>query len=188
MNRLQSWVDQGVISAVAAEKLGKFAALIHAWNPKINLTGFKSLEEIEEVLIGECVAAFSRIGRAAGSVVDFGSGAGIPGLVWLICDPLIRLTSVEVRQKKIAFQKAVRRELCLEAEILSGHFPEVVYGRSFDVITSRATRLEDRVWKEAGGMLNAGGRLVRFGRPGAAVPTGWRGVVVSSRTELLIQP
>lgn len=188
MSLLQKWVISGVIPAAAAEQLKAFAALIHKWNPRINLTGFKSLAEIEEILIGESIGAWNEIRFVSGSVVDFGSGAGIPGLVWCVCAPSLEVTSVEVRQKKVAFQKHVRRELGIHPEILSGHFPEVVERRRFDMVTSRATRLDTPVWEKAEAVLNPGGRLVRFARPGAEIPTGWRSARFSERTELLIRP
>lgn len=188
MSLLQKWVTSGVLPEAAAEKLKAFAALIHNWNPKINLTGFKTLPEIEEILIGESIGAWNEIRFASSSVVDFGSGAGIPGLVWCVCAPSLEVTSVEVRQKKVAFQKHVRRELGIPCEILTGHFPEVVEGKRFDMVTSRATRLDAPVWENAKALLNPGGRLVRFGRPGVEVPTGWRSARISDRTELLIRP
>lgn len=185
MPALQTWHDAGEISFDALKRLEEFAALILKWNPRINLTGFKSQSEIEELLIGESIAALRALHLANVLVADFGSGAGIPGLVWAICEPSLKVTSIEIRQKKTAFQKEVRRLFQLEVEILGSHFPEAVQGRSFDVIVSRAIRFDSPVWAQARSVLAPRGLLVRFTRPGS-VESGWESLPVSSRTELLI--
>src|SRR5437660_8094155 len=85
------------------EKLDRFVDLLLEWNARINLTGFKTRQEIEDRLLEDTVGALNVLDLAGKSVLDFGSGAGIPGLVWAICNPSIRITSVEIRQKKVAF-------------------------------------------------------------------------------------
>src|SRR5262245_41800869 len=156
-----NWKDK-VSSAEVLQKLLSFSNLIHSWNPRINLTGFKTIPEIEELLIGESVLALNALRPGSESILDFGSGAGIPGLVWAICNRELKVTSLEIREKKIAFQKEAQRTLRFSAEILRGHFPEDVASRRFDIIVSRAIRLEEKVWEQSTLPLAPDGRIVRF--------------------------
>lgn len=182
MSELKNWVDPKTFS-----KLEAFAALIHSWNSRINLTGYKNVDDIQSLLIGESVAALRALEIRDCDILDFGSGAGIPGLVWSIFEPTLRVTSLEVRHKKVAFQKEALRRLGLEAEVLCGHFPEAVASRKFDCIVSRAIRFDAPVWDQAKALLKEGGRLVRFAAPEVREP-GWRTLPVSSRTSLLLFP
>lgn len=154
------------------------------WNPRINLTAFHTPEEIDEILIGESVRALSVISISGKRVLDIGSGAGIPGLVWAICDSSARVTSLEARHKKIAFQKEVLRSTGVEAEVLQGHFPEAVSDRKFDVVVSRGIRFSPRLFQDAVQLLDPGGTLVRFASPGT-IENGWTTTNISLFTTLM---
>ena len=186
MSFLKHCKEQGLIDLTAFDKLSLFADLILQWNPRINLTGFKTREPLEEVLLGEAILALPHLGLTGEQILDFGSGAGIPGLVWAICRPAIALTSLESRHKKVAFQKEAARVLSLQAEILAGRFPEQVAMRQFDVIVSRAIRFSPSLWNEAEMLLRAGGRLVRFMKA-QEPPPGWATFSLSSRAALAVR-
>lgn len=176
---------QGLIDEKSRQKLNAFADLILEWNQRINLTGFQNRLEIEETLIGEAVLALRFFQVSGKSVLDFGSGAGIPGLVWALSDPTVFLTSVESTQKKVAFQKEVLRQTRTEAEILWGRFPDAVALRSFNIITSRAIRFSADLWDRARCLLSPGGRMVRFAARGVK-QQGWERHSLSDRSDLLV--
>lgn len=186
MNSLQQWKDKGLLSDSAIDRLLVFADLIFQWNPKVNLTGYKKKEEIENLLLGESLAALPVLSLGSKDVLDFGSGAGVPGLVWAIAEPSARITSLEVRQKKVAFQKEATRSLGIDAEILLGRFPETVRERKFDVIVSRAIRFSPHLWKEGERLLKPDGLFVRFAARNQKEPE-WRTIPISERSSLLIR-
>lgn len=185
MSFLKTLQAQGLIDEESRQKLSSFADLLLEWNQRINLTGFQNRLEIEEILIGESILALRFFQVSGKSILDFGSGAGIPGLVWALSDSTVVLTSVESTQKKVAFQKEVLRQTGSEAEILWGRFPEVVPARFFDVITSRAIRFSADSWDIARSLLNPGGKMVRFAVRGAN-PEGWLRHSLSDRSDLLV--
>jgi len=182
------WKDD--LSSPSLAKLSAFTDLILRWNSRINLTGYRTREQVDELLIGESVLALRELQKARYvkdgiSILDFGSGAGIPGLVWAMMDLPINVTSLEIRQKKIAFQKEVVRDLGLNARIVLGKFPEAVSHERFDLIVSRAIRFDPKIWDQGRRLLNDGGCFVRF----AAADTrnsGWKSVPVSDNTSLQI--
>jgi 16S rRNA (guanine527-N7)-methyltransferase len=182
------WKDN--LSPSSLEKLSAFTDLIIRWNSRINLTGYRTRQEIDDLLIGESVLAVLElqkveIVKAGTTILDFGSGAGIPGLVWAMLNLSIQITSLEIRQKKIAFQKEVVRELGLQARIILGKFPEAVAGERFDLIASRAIRFDPKIWEIGRGLLNPSGHFVRFAAANLR-ETGWKSHPVSEKTSLQI--
>lgn len=187
MSVLGRWKESGLLNEDVRRKLSEFADLILEWNPRINLTGFRDRESVENILIGESVRAL-RVTRIGGRrVLDFGSGAGVPGLVWSICNPEIRLTTLEVRQKKIAFQKEVVRTLDLAVRVLPGRFPDRVMEETFDWIVTRAIRFDPVLWRRAEAIVDLGGGLIRFSSGYGVVPEGWEAVRISEHTDLLFR-
>ena len=95
--------------------LQKFAELVESANRKHNLTSAKTAKEFYETHVADCVAAYASIkDRLEGLVVDCGSGAGLPAIVWAILNPNRSFLSIDSNQKKIAFQKAAKRALGLD--------------------------------------------------------------------------
>ncbi len=186
MSILKQWKDEARLSEEAFARLSLFRDLILEWNPRINLTGFKDAHQIEEVLIGEAVLASREVSLEGKTVLDFGSGAGVPGLIWGMTVPGIVLTSLEVRQKKVAFQKEVLRSTGIQAEIVCGLFPGAVSDRTFDVIATRAVRISPGLYRDAVRLLSPGGLLLRFARSGA-IESGWTSIPLSTRSSLLVR-
>lgn len=180
-----NWKD-AAIEPAAEGQLSAFCDLILEWNPRINLTGFRTAEEIREKLFLPCIWALKFVSLAGKDVLDFGSGAGIPGLVWAICSPKASIHSLEIRQKKVAFQKEVIRQVGLNSEAIAGLFPDAIRGRQFDVIASRAIRFSEKLWAAAETHLREGGVLVRFGS-GGEDQAGWRSEVFPDGSRLLLR-
>ena len=73
------------------------------------------------------------------SVVDIGSGAGLPGLVLAIRRPDLRLTLVEPLLRRTTFLEEVVADLGLDrVEVVRARADELHGRRTFDVVTSRA--------------------------------------------------
>jgi 16S rRNA (guanine527-N7)-methyltransferase len=183
---LKTLLAQGLIDQPALQKLHIFVDLILEWNQRINLTGFHQQEEIEEILIGEALLALKFLWISGQSILDFGSGAGIPGIVWALCDPSANVTSIESRQKKVAFQKEVLRQTGATAEVIWGRFPEATPRREFDMIATRAIRISPVLWSDAKATLKSGGKLVRFGLATDPVGEEWSRYFLSNRSDLLV--
>lgn len=73
------------------------------------------------------------------SVADVGSGAGLPGLVWALVRPDLRVTLIEPLLRRSTFLAEAVTELGLEGrvEVLRAR-AEDVPPASFDVVTARA--------------------------------------------------
>jgi 16S rRNA (guanine527-N7)-methyltransferase len=119
------------------DQLGAYLALILKWNAKVNLTAIRSPEEIVRRHFGESLFAGLHLG-ACESLLDFGSGAGFPGLPIQILRPELRVTLAESRQKKASFLREAVRTMGLETEVWPTRVEEMPAARSFSVVTMRA--------------------------------------------------
>ena len=113
--------------------ISTYVDLLLHWNMRVNLTSVRDAESIVTRHFGESLllAAYlfpvsSRLGTASDGLsrqhaLDFGSGAGFPGLPLKIYVPELRLTLVESNHKKAAFLAEVIRALQLShVSVFSG--------------------------------------------------------------------
>lgn len=151
--------DHGVESR--SEDLARFVELFVRWNERINLSAARTPEEITLQVV-DCLALVPYLAGVS-SLVDVGSGGGLPGLVLAIALPGLSVRSVEPVHKKAAFQSTVCRELKLSAQIAARRLdPKLDAG--FDAAVSRAT-FDLLEWLALGASLVKPGGVV-FGMEG----------------------
>lgn len=131
------------LTAEQAQRLARFAALLVRWNSVHNLTSIDAPAEILSHHLLDSLAILSSIdgifGEKSISVMDLGSGGGLPGIPLAIANPHWRVTLLDKVEKKVAFLTQARVELELanvecrhaRAETLQADHP-------FDLIVSRA--------------------------------------------------
>ena len=121
-----------------------YIALIQKWTKVYNLTAVRDPAEMLTHHLLDSLAAVAPLqkylqgrGLSAPSLLDVGSGAGLPGVVLAICCPGLAVTCVDTVGKKAAFIKHVA--LALGLPNLSGlHARVETITQPFDVICSRA--------------------------------------------------
>ncbi len=115
--------------ALDSSVLFRYLADVVRWNERVPLVSRRSTLEVLERLVGQSVRLYWLAGKYISpssairrlSVVDIGSGAGFPGLIWKLLDPGIRLTLVERKTKKVTFLRRTTVALGLdETEIVEG--------------------------------------------------------------------
>jgi 16S rRNA (guanine527-N7)-methyltransferase len=169
------------LDARAVEQLEEYLALILKWNGRINLTATRKPEEILRRHFAESVFAARQVPEEVKTLLDFGSGAGFPGIPIAICRPKIAVTLAESQQKKAAFLREAARTLGLKADVWAGRVEEmadpvtprqralgVPASRVFDAVTLRAV---DRMTEACETAVE---RLV---------PEGWLAVFATRKTE-----
>jgi len=127
----------GVVGADICAQLAVYLELILKWNARMNLTAIREPEEIVRRHFGESLFA-GRILGSCGTLLDFGSGAGFPGLPIAILRPDLRVTLAESQNKKASFLREVVRTLGLNSEVWAGRVETMPGGRQFDTVTLRA--------------------------------------------------
>ncbi len=95
-------------------QLSTYLDLLLKWNARTNLTAIRDPEEIVRRHFGESLFAGQHIPPDARTLLDFGSGAGFPGLPIQLLRPEITVTLAESQNKKATFLREVVRTLGLK--------------------------------------------------------------------------
>lgn len=115
---LESRIMQGLDSldiSYGEEAIGNlvdYMLLLVEWNKTHNLTAVDDINEMLSVHVFDCASIKPYI--KGSSLLDVGSGAGLPGMVWAILSPALQVTSVESRNKKAQFQMFAANKLRLK--------------------------------------------------------------------------
>lgn len=114
---------------------------LEKWNRTFNLTAIRNLNEMVSHHLLDSLAVFPYLPLAnpGTSLLDVGSGAGLPGIPLAISSPLTPVTVLDSNQKKVAFMQQVVGELRLANVKVIGERVEAWQGAGlFQVIISRA--------------------------------------------------
>lgn len=163
------------LSDAQQQQLLSYMDLIQKWNKVYNLTALRDPQEMLTHHLLDSLSAIAPLLRhlrggafvegGACSLLDVGSGGGLPGVVIAICCPQIKVTCVDAVSKKAAFVQQVAASLKLlnlkgvhaRVETLSGPY-DVVCSRAFaslpDFVTWTVDALADTgVWMAMKGKL-----------------------------------
>src|SRR5579862_3154038 len=91
------------IPATLPPRLSIYLDLLLKWNARTNLTAIRDPEEIVRRHFGESLFAARHIAPGTQTLLDFGSGAGFPGLPIALLRPEIAVTLAESQNKKSTF-------------------------------------------------------------------------------------
>ena len=119
------------------DQLATYLELLLRWNARTNLTAIREPEEIVRRHFGESLFAAQHLGECA-TLLDFGSGAGFPGLPIQLLRPELKVTLAESQNKKATFLREVVRTLALKTEVWANRVEAMPASRNFDVVALRA--------------------------------------------------
>lgn len=141
------------------EQLIDYVELLCKWNLVHNLTAVRNpLEMIKRHLLDSLVTLPF---LPAGSTLDVGTGAGLPGIPLALCRPDQNFVLVDSNQKKITFVQHMILSLKLRnTTAISVRVEDYQPSERFDVVISRAfASLSDFV-RLCGPLCHENGRLV----------------------------
>jgi 16S rRNA (guanine527-N7)-methyltransferase len=126
------------IPANLLPQLSTYLDLLLKWNARTNLTSIRDPEEIVRRHFGESLFAARHLDPGITTLLDFGSGAGFPGLPIALLRPEIAVTLAESQNKKATFLREVIRTLTLTTEVWPNRVEAMPATRRFDVVALRA--------------------------------------------------
>jgi 16S rRNA (guanine527-N7)-methyltransferase len=134
------------------------------WNQRVNLTSIRARDVAIEKHLLDSLLLLPHVADAD-TLLDMGSGGGLPGIPLAIARPKLVVTSVDSVGKKINFQKHIKRKLQLEnlhplqarLEDLEQHFAA---DRRFSCIVARAFSSLEKICLLALPWLADAGRLL----------------------------
>jgi len=154
-----------------APDLTRFVELFIRWNERINLSAARTPEEVTLQVV-DCLSLVPYM-CGIGSLVDVGSGGGLPGLVLSIVLPELKVRSIEPVHKKAAFQSTACRELALVNVKVEPRRLDPEMDGGFDAAVSRAT-FDLLEWLTlAASLVNPGGMVLGMeGKEQRELPAG----------------
>ena len=200
VGQLELAIRQASLDEISPEALSQIEAyldLLLKWNSRVNLTSIREPGAIIRRHFLECIQCAQILPEMPNAtLLDYGSGAGFPGIPIAICRPEIRVTLAESQRKKAAFLREVVRSLGLAAEVFDGRVEEMPQGRRFSFVALRAVDKMAQAVEMAVSRVAPEGRLVIFATEGteaalkAAIPEiEWRDglpITGTAHSELLI--
>lgn len=136
------------VSEEQKERLETYASLLKKWNNSINLIGKSTEEDIYDRHILDSAQLLKYTPKDAVTIADFGSGAGLPGLIIAILNDKYDVHLIESNTKKCAFLTEVTRQTGTRVTIHNKRVEDIKTLRS-DVITARAFAEIEKIFELA---------------------------------------
>ena len=139
-------------------QLSKFAATLAQDGVRLGLIGPREVERIWDRHILNC-AAITELIEDGQSIIDIGSGAGLPGIVLAILKPNSKVTLIEPMQRRTDFLTQVKTDLGLtNVEIIRGR----AEGQKVtaQIVTSRAVAPLGKLLAWSWPLVQKGGKVL----------------------------
>ena len=163
---IASQLEQGLramdipLEAPAQDRLVAYLQLIGKWNKVHNLT---AVREPGQMVVLHLLDSLSVLPHLAGAktVLDVGTGAGLPGIPLAIARPDLAVTLLDSSHKKATFLRQAKAELALaNVEVACERVENWRPAALFDIVVSRAfAELADFV-VQAGHLVAPGGAML----------------------------
>jgi 16S rRNA (guanine527-N7)-methyltransferase len=157
LNVLLAEASQTPLDTAQTQRFEALLSLFLRWSARINLTSIRDEEGILSRHFVESIACARALPAGISTLLDFGSGAGFPGLPIALCRPEIAVTLAESQGKKAAFLREAVRVLGVAAKVHSGRAESLA--THFDCVTMRAVDKMERAVQSAAKLVRPGGWL-----------------------------
>jgi 16S rRNA (guanine527-N7)-methyltransferase len=159
-DRLKAALERAGLEPLSAEMSGRFdqyLSLIVRWNARLNLTSLRTEDAIIINHLTESITCAEAIPQGVRTLLDFGSGAGLPGIPIALCRPEIAVTLAESQNKKAAFLQEAVRVLGIGAKVHSGRAEAL--RTAFECVAMRAVDKMPKAVASAVELVARGGWL-----------------------------
>lgn len=140
---LRSILDQGLQQAKLElpeqmrERLLQYLALMQKWNKVHNLTAVREPQEMVTLHLLDSLSVLPYV--RGKSLLDVGSGGGLPGIPLALCLPQLQVTVLDSSQKKTSFMRQVKAELGIpNLQVVCSRVEQFRPEAAFDAVISRA--------------------------------------------------
>jgi 16S rRNA (guanine527-N7)-methyltransferase len=158
LNELLAEANLPILQTTQSKQFKDYLSLIIRWNARTNLTSVRDPETILSRHFVESIACAQALPAGIATLLDYGSGAGFPGIPIAICRPAIAVTLAESHGKKAAFLQEAVRVTGISAKVYSGRAETLT--SQFDCVTLRAVERMEQAVHSAERLVSANGLLV----------------------------
>jgi 16S rRNA (guanine527-N7)-methyltransferase len=157
LNTLLASANLEPLDLVTSGRFALYCELLLRWNARTNLTAIRDEEGVLSRHFLESIACARLLPSTISTLLDFGSGAGFPGIPIALCRPEIAVTLAESQNKKAAFLREAVRTLGLAAKVHSAR-AELLPGK-FHCVTLRAVDNMPEAVRAASSLVRPSGWL-----------------------------
>ena len=142
----------------AERRLLDYLALLGKWNKVYNLTAVREAPRMVSHHLLDCLAVARHV--PAATILDVGSGAGLPGIPLALALPRAQVTLLDASHKKAAFLRQAAIELKLDnVEVACERVEAWRPARRYELVISRAFSDLPEFAALAGRLVAGGGVL-----------------------------
>ena len=142
------------------EKLLAYLALVQKWNKVYNLTAVREPSKMLTHHLLDSLAVVPHM-QDANTLLDVGSGAGLPGIPLAMALPQVRMTLLDSNQKRTTFLRQAKMQLALaNVSVVCERVEKYQPKQMFSVVTSRAFAELHEFVTVAGHLVAPGGQLM----------------------------
>jgi 16S rRNA (guanine527-N7)-methyltransferase len=136
LNALLMAAGQAPLDAEILSRFENYLSLFLRWNERLNLSAIRDEEGIISRHFIESIVVARKLPQGVATLLDFGSGAGLPGIPIALCRPEFAVTLAESQGKKAAFLQEAVRVLGISAKVHAARAEAL--SSAFDCVAMRA--------------------------------------------------
>ncbi|MEP7068386.1 MAG: 16S rRNA (guanine(527)-N(7))-methyltransferase RsmG [Usitatibacter sp.] len=126
------------LPGAARERLEQHLEFIAKWNRVHNLTAVRETEQMVVLHLLDSLSVLPHL-KGAASILDVGTGPGLPGIPIAVARPDARVTLLDSSHKKCAFLRQAKTEIGLDnVEVVCDRVENWKPAQRFDAVVSRA--------------------------------------------------
>ena len=125
------------VSSEDCQRLYRYTDLLWDWNTRINLTRHTDVDSFVSRDLIDTLQLSAHI-ESGQSVLDVGSGGGVPGIPLAILRPDLTVALAESTGKKANVLTSIVKETDLKVTVYAARADDVLKKQQFDVLTARA--------------------------------------------------
>ena len=145
---------------VTQQKLLAYLTLVQKWNRVYNLTAVRDEDKMLTHHLLDSLAVVPYVKDAA-TLLDVGSGAGLPGIPLALALPHMQVTLLDSNQKKTTFLRQAKMQLALaNITVVCERVEQYQQKQLFSAVTSRALAELHEFVALAGHLVTPGGQLI----------------------------
>lgn len=152
------------------ERLRRYVSLLVKANELTRLTGPSDEETLWRAHVADCASAVPLLPER-GAVIDVGTGGGLPGIVWAVCRPGLRVTLLDSITRKCALVDKIAAAMGLaNVSVVCSRSEDYAkkQAEKFDAAAARAVCSAGVLAEYLTPFVKRGGRLLAFKGPKAA--------------------
>lgn len=160
------------LSDEQAALFDRYEALLRTWSGRVRLVSRGDRDKIRERHFLDSLRVTPFLPRGEISLLDLGSGAGLPGVPVKIARPEVKVVLLESVRMKGLFLNHLAGELGLDGLSVLTERAEAASERTrhrgrYDIVTARAVGSLPVLWRLSSGFLKKDGELLALKGPGA---------------------